>query len=347
MKSTMRALQPGDIAPRLAHPDTAGALFDLAADHISGRSWVLVFCPGDRDNAEAALSEFAPVNGAFQTLGTGIVGVCAAKPDGEPGWGSRLPFPLLIGVDEATFHAYGVETAAVSHEASPVTVLLRPNGHVLAILSGRAQAAAALAVLWRSRSTSGGLVTAHHPPVLIVPDVLSRSDCRELIAIHRGSDAPLVSFQEFRADQDVKTPNPDYGRLDRLDHLLNTPVMRDPLARKLQRRLLPEIKKAFQYEVKGFEVFRIARYEGERQGEAHGHRDNSKPEGAYRRFAMSINLNSDEFSGGELRFPEYGPQLYKPETGTAIVFSCSILHEALEVTEGTRFVLITFFFSER
>jgi predicted 2-oxoglutarate/Fe(II)-dependent dioxygenase YbiX len=58
-------------------------------------------------------------------------------------------------------------------------------------------------------------------------------------------------------------------------------------------------------------------------------------------------LNSDEFSGGELRFPEYGPQLYKPETGTAIVFSCSILHEALEVTEGTRFVLITFFFSER
>src|SRR5258705_285777 len=163
MKSTTRALQPGDIAPRLAHPDTAGALFDLAADHISGRSWVLVFCPGDRDNAEAALSEFAPVNGALQTLGTGIVGVCAAKPDGEPGWGSRLPFPLLIGVDEATFHAYGVETAAVSHEASPVTVLLRPNGHVVAILSGPAQAAAGLAIPWRGRSTSGGRGTANQP----------------------------------------------------------------------------------------------------------------------------------------------------------------------------------------
>ena len=66
-------------------------------------------------------------------------------------------------------------------------------------------------------------------------------------------------------------------------------------------------------------------------------------EAAYRRFAMSLNLNSEEFSGGELRFPEYGPQRYKPDTGAAIVFSCSILHEALEVTEGKRFVLLAFF----
>jgi len=66
-------------------------------------------------------------------------------------------------------------------------------------------------------------------------------------------------------------------------------------------------------------------------------------EAAYRRFAMSLNLNSEEFSGGELRFPEYGPQRYKPDTGAAIVFSCSILHEALEVTEGRRFVLLAFF----
>ena len=270
--------------------------------------------------------------------------MCAAKSEGDTEPRSSLPFPLLLGVDDAIFRAYGVQTANASCGVSTVTVLLRPNGHVLDILSGDAQATVALAVLTRSRDANSVLVNAPHPPVLIVPDVLSRGDCQDLISIHESSDVPVVHFSEaVRADQDVKAQNPDYGRRGRLDHLLNTQGIRESVSRKLQRRLRPEIKKAFQYEVKGFEGFRIARYEGDRQGKPHGHRGNSKPEAAYRRFAMSINLNSEEFSGGELRFPEYGPQLYKPDTGAAIVFSCSILHEGLEVTEGRRFVLLAFF----
>jgi predicted 2-oxoglutarate/Fe(II)-dependent dioxygenase YbiX len=307
-----------------------------------------VFCQGDRAEAEAALEEFASVYDAFQASGAGIVGVCAAKSEGDTEPRSSLPFPLLLGVDDAIFRAYGVQTANASCGVSTVTVLLRPNGHVLDILSGDAQATGALGILTRSRDTDGVRVNASHPPVLIVPDVLSRADCQDLISIYESSDVPVVHFSEVvRADQDVKAQNPDYGRRDRLDHLLNTHGIRESVSRKLQRRLLPEVKKAFQYEVKTFEGFRIARYEGERQGKAHGHRDNSKPEVSHRRFAMSINLNSEEFSGGELRFPEYGPQIYKPDTGAAIVFSCSILHEALEVTEGRRFVLITFLFSEK
>jgi peroxiredoxin/predicted 2-oxoglutarate/Fe(II)-dependent dioxygenase YbiX len=343
----MRELQVGDLAPRLVHPDTRGSVFDLTADHIAGRFWVLVFCPGDGNDADKALEKFARVYAAFEASGAGIVGVCATKSAGDPERRSSLPFPLLLGVDDAIFRAYGVQTATAGLEGRTVTVLLRPNGHVLDILSGDEQAAAVLAILTRSRDTNRVLVNAPHPPVLIVPDVLSRADCQDLISIYENSDVPLVHFTEVRADQDVKTQNPDYGRRDRLDHLLNTQGVRESLSRKLLRRLLPDIKKAFQYEVKAFEGFRLARYQGERQGKPHGHRDNSKPEGAYRRFAMSMNLNSEEFSGGELRFPEYGPQLYKPDTGAAIVFSCSILHEALAVTEGRRFVLITFLFSER
>jgi predicted 2-oxoglutarate/Fe(II)-dependent dioxygenase YbiX len=165
-----------------------------------------------------------------------------------------------------------------------------------------------------------------------------------LISLYQSSDAPLVHFTEIGAARaDVKTQVPDYDRRDRIDHMLNTGGPRQSVSRTLKRRLLPEIKKAFQYDVTAFEGLRIACYEGERQGRAHGHRDNSRPEAAHRRFAMSLNLNSEEFSGGELRFPEYGSQLYKPDTGAAIVFSCSILHEALEVTEGRRFVLLAFF----
>ena len=53
-------------------------------------------------------------------------------------------------------------------------------------------------------------------------------------------------------------------------------------------------------------------------------------------------MNTGEYEGGDLRFPEYGIDLYRPPTGGAIVFSCSLLHEVLPVTKGRRFVFLTF-----
>jgi len=61
-----------------------------------------------------------------------------------------------------------------------------------------------------------------------------------------------------------------------------------------------------------------------------------------RRFAVSINLNSEEFEGGQLRFPEFGPRWYKPPTGGCVVFSCSLLHEATTVTKGRRYAFLPF-----
>ena len=61
---------------------------------------------------------------------------------------------------------------------------------------------------------------------------------------------------------------------------------------------------------------------------------------------MSINLNLEQFEGGELRFPEFGGQRYRPANGTAIVFSSSLLHEALHVTSGHRLVLLAFLFGD-
>ena len=89
------------------------------------------------------------------------------------------------------------------------------------------------------------------------------------------------------------------------------------------------------------ERLHIARYEGARGGFQNGHRDNPTPELAHRRFALSLNLNTEEYEGGALRFPEYGAQLYRAETGSALVFSSSLLHEVLEVTSGRRYVLLS------
>jgi hypothetical protein len=48
----------------------------------------------------------------------------------------------------------------------------------------------------------------------------------------------------------------------------------------------------------------------------------------------------------EFRFPEFGDQRYRPDTGTAIVFSSSLLHEAMHVTAGRRFVFLAFLFGD-
>jgi predicted 2-oxoglutarate/Fe(II)-dependent dioxygenase YbiX len=72
------------------------------------------------------------------------------------------------------------------------------------------------------------------------------------------------------------------------------------------------------------------------------HRDNVTADAAHRRFAPTLVLG-DDYEGGELRFPEYGPDRYRPPAGAAFMFPCSLAHEVRPVTAGTRHALITFF----
>jgi hypothetical protein len=106
-----------------------------------------------------------------------------------------------------------------------------------------------------------------------------------------------------------------------------------------------ELAKAFAYRASRFEGFKIACYQASDRGFFGAHRDNLSPATTHRRFALTLNLN-DGYQGGQLRFPEYGPELYRPAPGAALLFSCSHLHEVLEVTAGRRFVLLSFLFGE-
>jgi predicted 2-oxoglutarate/Fe(II)-dependent dioxygenase YbiX len=47
-----------------------------------------------------------------------------------------------------------------------------------------------------------------------------------------------------------------------------------------------------------------------------------------------------------LRFPEFGQQLYQPPRGGALVFSCSLLHEATPVTRGQRYAYLPFLYTD-
>jgi predicted 2-oxoglutarate/Fe(II)-dependent dioxygenase YbiX len=94
------------------------------------------------------------------------------------------------------------------------------------------------------------------------------------------------------------------------------------------------------------ERYLVACYDAAHGGHFRAHRDNTTKGTAHRRFAVTINLNADEFGGGELRFPEFGPRSYRAPTGGAVVFSCSLLHEALPVTSGRRYAFLPFLYDE-
>ena len=133
----------------------------------------------------------------------------------------------------------------------------------------------------------------------------------------------------------------------RRDHFVRDKDLLARLSEVMGRRVVPEIEKAFCFRVSRVEEFKISCYTGESGGFFQPHRDNVSARTVHRRFAMSLLLNdAGEYEGGELRFLEYGPELYRPGAGEAIVFSCSLLHEVLRVRTGRRFVLLSFMFGD-
>jgi len=337
-------LSAGDIAPDCALKSLGGEIVDLRGDAVAGHPMAVLFCPRFTPPVLAALEGFRARLDAFAACDARLFAVTL-----EPAAAAMeqaLPFPVLLDRSGDTFRDFNTNS-----RDQPAVVVLRSNHHVLAILkeAPEAQAQQSLALLERLAAERHAALMTPHPPVLIVPDVLSRTDCERLINVYRTRGNVFVEPRhgDDGMTTDYKMRIPEYGRGDRIDHWLIEADMVNLIDTRLRRRLFPEIRRAFQYQITRRERMRIGCYEGMRGGELHGHRDDSEAMVAYRRFAMSLNLNTEAFEGGELRFPEFGDQRYRPDTGAAIVFSCSLLHEAMHVTAGTRYVLLAFLFGDR
>ena len=121
--------------------------------------------------------------------------------------------------------------------------------------------------------------------------------------------------------------------------------LRDVIAGLVNRHLILPVQRAFQFRATRMERYIVACYEAG-AGHFRPHRDNTTSGTAHRRFAVTINLNAGDYEGGNLRFPEYGQRTYRAPTGGAIVFSCSMLHEATPVTRGKRYAFLPFLYDE-
>jgi predicted 2-oxoglutarate/Fe(II)-dependent dioxygenase YbiX/peroxiredoxin len=182
-------------------------------------------------------------------------------------------------------------------------------------------------------------LVAGHAPVLVVPNVLDQGMCQRLIQYWQAEGERFEG--KIGADENSNYSQSWKIRTD--THVTNE--LQTELDEKLAWNLFPELEKVTGLRVTRREEYKIGCYDGARGGFFNQHRDNFEPGLAYRRYAMTLNLN-DDFQGGELQFPEYGGGLYKPSAGTAVIFPCSLMHRANKVTAGQRYMLVSFFYGE-
>ena len=180
-------------------------------------------------------------------------------------------------------------------------------------------------------------------PVLFIPRVFDAAFCEGLIAHFEETGGTPSGTAYIEGDKALWKPDPSVKM--RRDVYLETGPWVDKVKDALVRRVLPEIQRCFNFQVTQHEVFKLIRYDAG-AGYFHAHRDNESRDTRHRRFAMTLNLNTGAYEGGALRFPEFGPDLYVPERGDAVIFSCSLLHEVTPVIQGSRYGLLGFFFGE-
>jgi predicted 2-oxoglutarate/Fe(II)-dependent dioxygenase YbiX len=181
-------------------------------------------------------------------------------------------------------------------------------------------------------------------PILNVPRIFEPALCRALIRHYEEHGGGESGFMRDMGGKTVGIY--DYSFKRRRDQEIADEPLRKACMVRIADRLVPEIRKAFQFHATRIERYIVACYDAETRGHFRAHRDDTTRATAHRKFAVSIVLNTGEFEGGDLRFAEFGRQGYSPSPGGAIVFSCSLLHELTPVTRGKRYAFLPFLYDE-
>lgn len=179
------------------------------------------------------------------------------------------------------------------------------------------------------------------PPVLVLPDVFEPELCQHLIGLYKEHGGEESGFMNETEGKTLGVY--DYSHKRRRDYFIKDGALIGRMQQIFMRRVVPEIARAFQYDVTHIERYIVACYSAEDGGHFNAHRDNTTLGTAHRRFAVTLNLN-DDFEGGELNFPEFSRRTFRASLGGAVVFSCSMLHSASLVTRGTRYAYLPFLY---
>ena len=328
----MAGLRPGDVLPFCSGMSHDQSFYSF--EEQAGRPAVLILggmcSPAELEPLTRAILDRRE---AFAAKGADLRILVQI---GAPDWifnGAPEGFGLVHCPDRAIFEQAGAPVVLVADRAQRLIARLETH-------DAEACAAAALA----AAPDHGQPDLAIPAPVLVRPHLFDADLCRRLMERFETGD---------HRDGTVASMDPtgalynklDAGKKRRRDLVLDiSEPLQIEVAETLSARLVPMIAKAFHAEAAFIDRVVIARYD-DTGGYFNRHRDNVSPHLAYRQFALSVNLNTGDYEGGELRFPEFNDVAYNPPAGGGIVFSASLLHEASPVTKGSRYVLLTFLHS--
>ena len=334
-------LSPGDPFPHLTGLTPTDY---MRLDYLPGRYIVLTYLPASAQPAEIrdVMAELARHEAVFDDSHACLFGVLghpqliASAKNSPPG------IRWFLDPDGELFRESGMSNG---HGDESGWIVLDP---ALRVMKTAPLAQSGEILRWVSELPS---VDDHagariHAPVLIVPRVLEPELCAEIIAMHRNGQAvegPLRASTDDGAVSDLYVDR-DYRATEQVR--VDDPDLKNRIDERVRRRLAPEVFRALRYRVGEIEGHLAVGYDAAERGRFRVHRDNPPPMD-HRQFTFAINLNAEDYEGGELRFPEYGTATYRPPTGGAIVFASSLLHEVTLLKRGRRYVLVAFFVDRR
>jgi len=339
----MVGLTAGDRIPDFSRPDHTGQPC-LFYDLYYGQPIVLFACgAATAAGTRAFLAALSAEKALWQdvtrvVIAQGTPAECAALE-------VELTLPFKLLADDGQLGAYLLGTPLA---AEPTAFVLDANLRI----SERLQASPAeplnvfvqrIADLYRARPRATPQTIRQQAPALFIPAVMDRDFCDGLIALFEETGGQPSGTAYVEGDQVNWKPNPAV-KMRRDIYLQDGPWL-ERVKDVMVRRVLPEIQRCFNFQVTQHEVFKVIRYD-EGAGYFRAHRDNESRDTQHRRFAMTLNLNTGDYDGGLLRFPEFGPDLYEASRGGAAIFSCSLLHEVTPVTRGKRYAVLGFFFGD-
>ena len=331
MSSVSQGLSRGERAPDFVLPDEEGSPVRFYS-RAGGRPVVLLFYDGLGGKELCRFSEALNPSGDSDLSVFGVQG-----KSNQPG--ASAPFQVFFDEQGKVRQAYRLE------DGGPAFLfVLDSNLRVIGSVTyagARSSSDEALSIIQASQVHREVVEVTAQVPALFIPNVLDLEICQFLIQVWGTRDNVETGVERSHGARREDALSPEAKR--RRDHIVADEKLLKMLTSTIGRRVMPEVQRSFAYSATRFEGFKVACYDSQTGGFFQAHRDNLSPSTTHRCFALTLNLNED-YEGGRLRFPEFGPMLYMPGAGEALVFSCSHLHEVTEVTQGRRFTLLSFLF---
>lgn len=317
-------------------------------DMLAGRyALVCLFGSMTAPNAKTALSALKSMAPMVDTRRRVLVGISIDPRDETHKELRAMDNELLLVWDQSTEvtaeWGFVRDRKAGAISLDPAWVLLDPGFRVMGLwpLAEHDAAIAAFEALGHPDEHVG---IEQHAPVLVVPRVFEPEFCAALMQFYKdngGEDSGVTKEKDGQTYVAL-----DHKHKRRFDCIIEDDRLRNAIQHRIFHRLRPEIQKAYQFNATRMERYLIAQYDSGTGGYFKPHRDNTTKGTAHRRFAVSLNLNAEDYEGGNLRFPEFGQRTYSAPSGGAVVFSCSLMHEATPVLSGQRFVFLPFLYDD-